>query len=543
MNNSTDTEHTDGDTELPTITPKHTLSDIHGLTSVRSRIRQTLIQSATADIPAEMRTMSVCIHGPVGAGKRRLGQAIAGTLANDGFACSYIYSLEDVGEHPAEGLDTILEAGQRAQPQVIILDCFDEAHFSEGAMRSFVRHIGRLRRDGHDVYVVAIIDSHLLFTGAVSRFVQNAGITVKLDRPDLDRRRLILEEALDIAAEASEAIEPETYDIDQIARETDQFGVNDLYNLTRRAVSTAETDRGPTPPLTTADFSTLIEQVSDETLQKTADEYILGDVDIPELSFEDVGGLDQPKQKLREQIQQTLTDTGPGAHHDSGTSGILLHGPPGTGKTMLVQALANELDYTLIPVNGPEMKSAYGGGPGKKLPELFDRAERNSPAILFFDEFDTLGGERTAHPGDNGAVNTLLTELDGLDARSDIVVIGATNLPETLDPALLRPGRFDYHVEVPVPEADAQADIFEIHAADLPMAEDVTGDWFAAMTDDVTGADIATICDRALSVSHRGAGESTGELTRQDFEIAYDEFTSGRIDRRELTDQLPRAFQ
>lgn len=548
-NTETGTDTNATDATLSTVTPECTLSDINGLSGPRSRIRQTLIQSATSDIPPEMRTLSVCLHGPVGAGKRRLAQAIAGTLAeadadaDAGYDCSYFYSLEESGHYPAEALEQILEQSRQAQPHVVILDCFDEAHFSEAVIRSFVRHIDRLRSHGHDVCLVAIIDTHLLFGGAIKRFVQNAGITVKLDRPNLERRRLILQEAFATAADASDAIAPQDYDLDRIARETDRFGVDDLYNLTRRAVSTAETNRGPTPPLTTEDFSTLISQVSDETLQQTADEYVLADVDVPQLTFDDIGGLHNPKQKLREQIQQTLTDTGPGAHHDSGTSGILLHGPPGTGKTMLVQALANELDYTLIPVNGPEMKSAHGGGPGHKLPELFDRAERNSPAILFFDEFDTLGGDRTIESGDNSAVNTLLTELDGLDPRSEIVIIGATNLPETLDSALLRPGRFDYHVKVPVPQTDAQAEIFDIHTENLPLADDVTGEWFANITGEVTGADIATICDRAMAVAHRSTDDTPELVTRADFDTGYDEFTTSRIDRSSLADQPPRAFK
>jgi transitional endoplasmic reticulum ATPase len=189
-----------------------------------------------------------------------------------------------------------------------------------------------------------------------------------------------------------------------------------------------------------------------------------------------------------------------------------------------VRALANELDYTFIPVNSSLLKREAA----QRIPGLFYRAQRNAPAILFFDEFDLLGTERGS-VGEDTTVNTLLTELDGVEQLDGVMVIAATNRPETLDPALLRPGRFDYHLEIGRPEPEIQADIFETHTEEIPLADDVTPEWFVDMTETVTGAEIAAVCERAVTIALREAEPDAIAITREEFEHAYIDFRQGRL--------------
>ncbi len=186
------------------------------------------------------------------------------------------------------------------------------------------------------------------------------------------------------------------------------------------------------------------------------------------------------------------------------------------------------MNHTFIPVNSSILKGG-GGSPAQLIPGLFYRAQRNAPAILFFDEFDLLGTRRGTVGNDDTAVNTLLTELDGVQQLDGVIVIAATNRPETLDPALLRPGRFDYHLEIGPPSQPVQAEIFETHTEEMPLTEDVTPEWFAEMTEAVTGAEISAICERAVTIGMRDQEPDTMTLSRGNLQDAYADFERGRL--------------
>lgn len=536
----------------PTVTPGEaptiSLSDIRGIDESIEELQATLIESATSsdDLPADMRMMSTLLHGPQGAGKRRIARAIAGELGKHGYQYEYRHTITaDMRMPLSDGLEALLESAREHQPITLLLDCFDNEHFDVGAIRAFKQSFDRLREAGDDVVVIAVMEAGQLFGAGLVGFLNAVDLTISLEHPDIDRRREILEELMTKATTASDGLTTEAVDIDRLARETSQFDVPALERLARRAATTGKTEAGIAPPLDRDDLSTLVAAVDDERPTQIADEYMLNEVDVPDVTFDDIGGLDEAERKLREQVNYAFEEPVRTTDNASRSSGILLHGPPGTGKTMLVQALANELEYTLIPVEGPKIKTAPSG-PAQKISELFERANRNSPAILFFDEIDTLGGRRNTRFDDLDTVNTLLTELDGLGPNSEIVVVGATNLPNTLDPALLRPDRFDYHVEVGRPDEQTQAEIFELQAQQLRADVAVSGTWFADMTDDLTGAEIGSICERATTVALRSSDETVPDgvlLDQAHFETAYEDFQEGRIDRAGLADTDSPAFQ
>ncbi|WP_348608557.1 AAA family ATPase [Halobaculum rarum] len=247
------------------------------------------------------------------------------------------------------------------------------------------------------------------------------------------------------------------------------------------------------------------------------------------VTYEDIGGLDEELDLVRETIELPLSE--PEVFARLGIDppkGVLLHGPPGTGKTLIAKAVANEVDATFISVSGPEITSKYKGESEEKLREIFAEANESAPSIVFFDEIDSIAGQRD-DGGDmeNRIVGQLLSLMDGLDAREDVIVIGATNRVDSLDPALRRGGRFDREIEIGVPGEAGRREILEVHTRRMPLADDVEIDRLAARTYGFVGADIDSLTtEAALTALRRARHEdsevdlATVEVTRADFESA-----------------------
>ena len=241
-------------------------------------------------------------------------------------------------------------------------------------------------------------------------------------------------------------------------------------------------------------------------------------------TYEDIGGLDEELELVRETIELPLSE--PGVFTRLGIDppkGVLLHGPPGTGKTLIARAVANEVDATFITVDGPEIMSKYKGESEERLRDVFERASEEAPAIVFFDEIDSIAGKRD-DGGDveNRVVGQLLSLMDGLDARGDVIVIGATNRVDTLDPALRRGGRFDREIEIGVPGEAGRRQILDVHTRRMPLADDVDLDRIAARTHGFVGADIEGLTQEAAMTALRRARESDA--------AALDDVTVGKAD-------------
>ena len=245
------------------------------------------------------------------------------------------------------------------------------------------------------------------------------------------------------------------------------------------------------------------------------------------VTYEDIGGLDEELELVREMIELPLSE--PEVFTRLGVDppkGVLLHGPPGTGKTLIAKAVANEVDATFLTVSGPEIMSKYKGESEEKLREKFEAAAEDAPAIVFFDEIDSIAGKRD-DGGDveSRVVGQLLSLMDGLDARGDVIVIGATNRVDSLDPALRRGGRFDREIEIGVPGEAGRREVLDVHTRRMPLAEDVDIDTLAARTHGFVGADLEGLGKEAAMTAlrrTRQAGEDLRavEVTREDFETA-----------------------
>jgi transitional endoplasmic reticulum ATPase len=250
-------------------------------------------------------------------------------------------------------------------------------------------------------------------------------------------------------------------------------------------------------------------------------------VEVPDVRWEHVGGLSEVKQRLIEAVEWPLKHR---ALFDrvavAPPKGILLSGPPGCGKTLLVKAVANETEVNFISVKGPELLSKYVGESERAVREVFRKAKQAAPCIVFFDEIDALVPIRGAGSSDSHVtervISQFLTELDGIEELGDVLVLGATNRPDMLDPALRRPGRFDVQLEVPRPDGEGRKEIFRIGLRGKPLAEGIRVDELAAATEGCTGADIQSACNLAALETIREALRDTDEPPPEKLVIRQD---------------------
>jgi transitional endoplasmic reticulum ATPase len=250
-------------------------------------------------------------------------------------------------------------------------------------------------------------------------------------------------------------------------------------------------------------------------------------IESPNVLWTEVGGLEDAKQELRETVEWPLKYGKLFDHMNAEPpKGVLLYGPPGTGKTLLAKAVATEAESNFISIKGPEFLSKWVGESEKAVREMFRKAKQAAPCIIFLDELDSIAPVRGAsfdsHVTER-VISQILTELDGLEDLHNVTVIAATNRPDMIDPALLRPGRFDRLVYIPVPDLEARKKIFEIHTRNKPLADDVDLDRLAMKTEGFTGADIASICNEATMLSIR------------DYVLNGEDLSEERIKKREIS--------
>ena len=221
---------------------------------------------------------------------------------------------------------------------------------------------------------------------------------------------------------------------------------------------------------------------------------------VPKVTYEDIGGMRNVIERVRELVELPLKY--PELFRKLGIEppkGVLLYGPPGCGKTLLAKAVANEIDAYFIAINGPEIMSKFYGESEARLREIFEEAKKHSPSVIFIDEIDAIAPRRDEVIGEveRRVVAQLLALMDGLESRGEVVVIGATNRPHAIDPALRRPGRFDREIEIPLPDKQGRLEILQIHTRNMPLAEDVDLAKVAEMTHGYTGADLAALAKEA----------------------------------------------
>merc|ERR1719234_2706224 len=232
-------------------------------------------------------------------------------------------------------------------------------------------------------------------------------------------------------------------------------------------------------------------------------------VEVPNVSWDDIGGLEDVKRDLKELVQYPVEH--PEKFEKFGMSpskGVLFYGPPGCGKTLLAKAIANECQANFISIKGPEMLTMWFGESEANVREVFDKARQAAPCVLFFDELDSIAKSRGGSVGDAGGagdrvINQILTEMDGMNSKKNVFIIGATNRPDIIDSAILRPGRLDQLIYIPLPDDASRIQILKANLRKSPIAKDVDINKMAAVTKGFSGADLTEICQRACKLAIR----------------------------------------
>merc|ERR1711920_890928 len=273
-------------------------------------------------------------------------------------------------------------------------------------------------------------------------------------------------------------------------------------------------------------------------------------VEVPNVTWEDIGGLDQTKKTLKELVSYPVEH--PEKFEKFGMSpskGVLFYGPPGCGKTLMAKAVANECQANFISVKGPELLTMWFGESEANVRDVFEKARQSAPCVLFFDELDSIAQQRGGSQGDGGGaadrvMNQLLTEMDGVGAKKNVFIIGATNRPDIIDTALMRPGRLDQLIYIPMPDLPARESILKAVLRKSPVSASVDLSYLASQTDKFTGADLTEICQSACKLAIREEIERDLERQRMKEEAGEEmgDDDDDEDDEDTMPEILPRHF-
>jgi len=461
----------------------------------------------------------VLLYGPPGTGKTLIAKAVANESGANFFSIAGPEIMSKYYGESEQRLREIFDDAQKAAPSIIFIDEIDSIAPKRGEVTGEVERrvvaqllamMDGLKERGAVVVIGATnreeaIDPALRRPGRFDR-------EIEIGVPDRSDRIEILQIHVQNMPLADDI------NLESLADRMHGFVGADVNALCKEAAMRAL--RRYMPDLTTEDEipAGIIEQMQvrredfEEALKEiepSSMREVL--VELPAVSWSDLGGLGSLKQELIEAIEWPLKR--PEKFRQMGVrppKGVLLYGPPGTGKTMIAQAVANETAANFISVRGHQMLSKWMGESEKAIREIFRKARQVSPAIIFFDELDSIAPMRGTDEGSHvmeRVVNQLLSELDGLEALKDVVVIAATNRPDILDPALLRSGRFDRMLLVGPPDKLGRHEILKIHAAAMPKAEDVNLEELAELTEGYVGSDLSLLCREAAMLALRQEGE------------------------------------
>src|ERR687898_1184076 len=502
--------------------PSITYDEIGGLGNAVGRVREMielplrhpeLFKRLGVEAPK-----GVLLHGPPGTGKTLIAKAIASETNANFYTIGGPEIMSKYYGESEEKLRNVFQQAEQNAPSIIFIDELDSIapkreEVSGEVERRIVAQLlslmDGLKARGKVVVIGATnrinaIDPALRRPG---RFDREMEIGVpdregRLEILQINTRGMPLEKDVDLGVIANMSHGFVGADLQAVAKEA---GIRALRRVLPEIDLT--TENIPSEILkkivvTMDDFLSVIKEIEPSALREVF-------VEIPDVKWDDIGGLADIKQELQEAVEWPLKYHGLFVHSDATPpKGILLYGPPGTGKTLMAKAAAHESEANFISIKGPELLSKWVGESEKGVREVFRKARQAAPCIIFFDEVDAIAPRRGGSFGGDSHVterliSQLLTVLDGLEILTNVVVIAATNRPDIIDPALLRPGRFDRLLYVPPPDRDSRLQIIRIHTKKKPLADGMDIDRLAGSTDGYTGADIASLSSAAVMLALR----------------------------------------
>ncbi|MDE1861790.1 MAG: CDC48 family AAA ATPase [Thaumarchaeota archaeon] len=501
--------------------PSVTYEDIGGLKDEVSKVRELV------DLPLRHPELfkrlgveapkGVLLYGAPGTGKTLLAKAIANESNANFFSIGGPEIMSKFYGESEERLREIFKQAEASAPSIIFIDELDSiapkreevsGEVERRVVAQLLSLMDGLSARGKVVVIGATnrinaIDPALRRTGRFDR-------EIELGIPDRDGRLEILQ----IHTRGMPLTD--NVRLEKLADVTHGYVGSDLQALSkeaamralRRVLPSVDLSQESIPreilnkiQVTMEDFTAVLAEMEPSAMREVF-------VEIPNVKWADVGGLEKVKQELLEAVEWPLRYRELFSY--SGASppkGIFLYGPPGTGKTLIAKAVANESEANFISIKGPELLSKWVGESEKGVREVFRKARQAAPCIIFFDEIDAIAPVRGGEFGDSHVtervISQLLTELDGLEVLRNVVVIAATNRPDIVDPALLRPGRFDRMIYLPPPDLESRIQIIKIHTKKIPLATEVKLEKLAQLTEGYTGADIASIASAAVMLAMR----------------------------------------
>ena len=501
--------------------PSITYEDIGGIRNEIARVREMielplrhpeLFKRLGVEAPK-----GVLLHGPPGTGKTLLARAVANETNANFYSIGGPEIMSKYYGESEEKLRNVFEQAEKNAPSIVFIDEIDSIapkreEVSGEVERRIVAQLlslmDGLKSRGKVVVIgatnrVNAIDPALRRPGRFDR-------ELEIGVPDREGRLEILQihtRGMPLAKDVN---------LEKLADISHGFVGADLQSLSkeagmrslRRILPNIDLSSESIPSDTLRKIIVTMNDFMDVTKEMEPSAMREVFVEIPDINWDDIGGLESVKQEMQEAVEWPLKYQGIFTFADAvPPKGILLYGPPGTGKTLIAKAAANESEANFISIKGPELLSKWVGESEKGVREIFRKARQAAPCIIFFDEIDAIAPKRGGNFGDSHVterlISQLLTELDGLEILTNVVVIGATNRPDIVDAALLRPGRFDRLLYVPPPDRDSRIQIIKIHIKKKPLDDSVNIEKLADQTEGYTGADIASLSSASVMLALR----------------------------------------
>ncbi|XP_069023799.1 transitional endoplasmic reticulum ATPase [Embiotoca jacksoni] len=516
----------------------------------------------------------ILLYGPAGTGKTLVARAVANETGAFFFLINGPEIMSKLAGESESNLRKAFEEAENNAPAIIFIDELDaiapkrektHGEVERRIVSQLLTLMDGLKQRAHVVVMAATnrpnsVDPALRRFGRFDREI-DIGIpdsTGRLEILQIHTKNMKLSDDVDLEMIAKETHGHVGADMAALCSEAALQAIRKKLTLIDLEDESIDADLLNSLAVSMDDFQWALSQSNPSALRETVAE-------VPQVNWEDIGGLDEVKRELQELVQYPVEYPDKFLKFGMTPSrGVLFYGPPGCGKTLLAKAIANECQANFISIKGPEMLTMWFGESEANVRDVFDKARQAAPCILFFDELDSIAKSRGGGAGDAGGaadrvINQILTEMDGMSDKKNVFIIGATNRPDIIDPAILRPGRLDQLIYIPLPDKPSRTAVLNANLRKSPVARDVDLQYLSGITEGFSGADLTEICQRACKLAIREAIEAEIKAERQrqnrpgipmdeDFdpvpEIRKDHFEEAmRFARRSVSDNDIRKYE